>query len=177
MGTLVVIGYDDPRKAEAHRLKMQQLEEAHLLDLAEVVHAVNDGHGKITLHHEGDMSNDHALYPGLFTSLANLILMNSAAGAASGALREVGITDHFMKELAATLTPGSSAFFVLTRTPTPNREQVLAELEGLGGKVLMTSLSHKDQATLQAVLSRAEPQAAKVEPPNDPSQPNGPATT
>jgi uncharacterized membrane protein len=175
MGTLVVIGYDDPRKAEAHRLKMQQLEEAHLLDVAEAVHAVNDGQGKITLHHEGDMTNDHAVYGGLFTSLANLILMNSAAGASYGALREVGITDHFMKELAATLTPGSSAFFVLTRSPTPNREQLLAELEGLGGKVLMTSLSHEDRDKLQAALSGGSP-PGKVEPAGDPSQPNRPAT-
>jgi uncharacterized membrane protein len=156
MNTLVVIGYDDPRKAEELRLKLQQLQNEHLLDLAEVVVAVNDEHGKITLQHAGDLTNDPAVYGGLCTSLANLILMNSATGAASGALTEVGINDQFMKELTATLTPSSSVLFVLTRSQSPDREEMLAALEGLGGKVMMTSLSHEDQAKLQAALSGAK---------------------
>jgi len=46
--------------------------------------------------------------------LTSLILANAAAGVVSGALADVGINDQFMKELAATLLPGSSALFVLT---------------------------------------------------------------
>jgi uncharacterized membrane protein len=34
--------------------------------------------------------------------------MGAAAGAASGALTDFGINDHFMKELAAAMTPRSS---------------------------------------------------------------------
>jgi len=67
----------------------------------------------------------------------------------------VGINDHFMKELAATLIPGSSALFVLTRSPSQDRDRMLEELKGLGGKILMTSLSHEDEAKLQAALSAA----------------------
>jgi uncharacterized membrane protein len=61
-----------------------------------------------------------------------------------------------MKELAATLTPSSSALFVLTRSPSPDRNRLLEELKGLGGKILMTSLSHEDEARLQAALSAAK---------------------
>jgi len=75
------------------------------------------------------------------------------AGAASGALTDVGINDHFMKELAAAMTPGSSTLFVLVRKATPDK--VLEELKGTGGRVLKTSLSHEDETKLQAALSAA----------------------
>jgi uncharacterized membrane protein len=65
----------------------------------------------------------------------------------------VGITDHFMKELTATLIPSSSALFVLTRSPTSDRDRLLEELKGLSGKILMTSLSHEDEARLQTALN------------------------
>jgi hypothetical protein len=38
--------------------------------------------------------------------------MGAAAGAASGALTDVGINDYFMKELAVAMTAGSSTLFV-----------------------------------------------------------------
>ena len=156
MRTLVVVGYDQPHKAQELRLKLKELQNQHLLDLAEVVVALSDEHGKIKLQHEGDLMDDRAVYGGLCTTIAHLILMNAAAGSASGALAELGINDHFMKELAATLVPGSSALFVLTRSPSPDREQMLEELRGLGGKILMTTLTHQDQAKLQAALSGAK---------------------
>jgi uncharacterized membrane protein len=56
-----------------------------------------------------------------------------------------------MKELAATMQPGSSALFVLVRKSTPDK--VLEEIQGTGGRVLRTSLSHEDEAKLQAALS------------------------
>jgi uncharacterized membrane protein len=69
----------------------------------------------------------------------------------TGALSDVGINDDFMKDLAATMKPGSSALFVLVRSMTPDK--VLEELQGTGGTVLKTSLSHEDEAKLQAALS------------------------
>jgi len=88
--------------------------------------------------------------------LTSLILANAAAGVVSGALADVGINDQFMKQLTATLLPGSSALFVLTRSPTPDKDRLLEGLKGLGGKILMTSLSHEDKNRLQAALSAAK---------------------
>ena len=156
MSRLVVVGYNEPYKAEEVRLKLQKLQDEHLLDLADVVVAVNDEKGKVELHHGGTLSADKAVYGGFCGSLTNVILMNAAAGAASGALTDVGINDHFVKELSATLIPGSSTLFVLVRNPTPYRDRVLEELKGSGGKILMTSLSHEDKNRLQAALSAAK---------------------
>ena len=96
---------------------------------------------------------------GFWGSLIGLMFLNpllglavgATAGAVSGALNDVGIDDNFMKELAAEMTPGSSALFVLVRKSTPDK--VLEELKGTGGKILKTSLSHEDEAKLQLALS------------------------
>jgi uncharacterized membrane protein len=63
-----------------------------------------------------------------------------------------------MKKLAAELKPGSSVLIVLVKHFTPDK--VLAELEGTGGRLLKTSLSHEDEVKLQEVLDAAKPQAA-----------------
>jgi uncharacterized membrane protein len=80
--------------------------------------------------------------------------MGATAGAVSGALTDVGIDDKFVKELASTMKPGSSVLFVLVRKATPDK--VLDEVKGTGGKILKTSLSHDDEAKLQAALSAAK---------------------
>jgi uncharacterized membrane protein len=79
-------------------------------------------------------------------------------GTLSGALADVGIDDAFMRELASTLKPGSSALFVLVRRATPDR--VLDELKGFGGKVLRTSLYKEDEARLQAALDATKTSGA-----------------
>jgi uncharacterized membrane protein len=153
MSNLVVVGFDEPHRAEEDCLKLQELQNEGLLDLADVVVAVKDESGKVKLHHVGNLITDTAAFQGFCGSLANLILLNARTGVASGALTDVGINDHFMKQFVATLFACSSALFVLTRSPSPNRDRMLEELKGLGGKILMTTLSHEDEARLQAALN------------------------
>jgi uncharacterized membrane protein len=153
MSTLVVVGYDDPYMAEDIRLKLRKLQSEYLLDLEDAVVAVKDEKGKVKLHQAVNLTADGAVSGGFCGSLTGLICLNAATGAASGALTDVGINDHFMKDLAATLIPGSSALFVLVRKVTPDK--VLEELKGTGGRILKTSLSHDDEAKLQAALSAA----------------------
>jgi uncharacterized membrane protein len=157
MSNLVVVAFDEPHKAEEVRLKLAHLHSHYLLDLWEVVVATKDERGKVKLHRAGDLTARDTFSLGFCGSLASLILLNATAGVGTGALREVGIDDQFMKELTATLIPSSSALFVRTRTPTPDKEQLLQEVKGLGGKILMTSLSHEDEARLQAALNTAKP--------------------
>jgi uncharacterized membrane protein len=157
MSTLVVIAYNELNKAEELRVELQRIQSKYLLDLAEVVVAVNDEQGKIKLRHAGDLTNGSAVYSGFSSNLANLILMNASAGSTTGAFANMGLGEHFMKQLVATLVPGSSALFVLTRSPSPDKDQMLEEVKGKGGKILMTSLSAEDHARLQAALNAAKP--------------------
>jgi uncharacterized membrane protein len=157
MSTLVIVGYNDPYQAEEVRCKLRKLQSEYLLDLEDAVVAVKDEKGKVKLHQSVDLTAAGAFSYGFLGSLAGLISLNAAAGAAaSSALTDVGINDHFMKELSATLSPGSSTLFVLLRRATPYRDRVLEELKGTGGSILKTSLSHEDEAKLQAALSASK---------------------
>jgi uncharacterized membrane protein len=162
MSTLVVVGYNDPFKAEETRLKLIRMQREHLIDLEDAVVAIKDAKGKVKLHQAVNLTAAGAVSGGFWGSLIGLIFLNpllglavgATAGAVSGALSDIGIDDNFMKELAATMTPGSSALFVLVRKSTPDK--VLEEIRGTGGKILKTSLSHEDEAKLQAALSAAK---------------------
>lgn len=160
MSTLVVIGYNEPHKAEEVRLTLIKLQKDYLIDMEDAVAAVKNAEGKIKLHQAVNLTAAGAVSGGFWGSLIGLIFLNpllglaagAAAGAVSGALGDLGINDQFMKDLASTMQPDSSALFVLVRKSTPDK--VLEELAGTGGKVLKTSLSHDDEAKLQAALDQ-----------------------
>ncbi len=166
MSTLTVIGFDDMFKAEEVRLKFRKMQADYLVDLEDAVVVVKDSSGKIKLHQAVNLAATGAVGGGFWGTLVGLIFLNpllgfaagAAAGAVSGALSDVGINDQFMKDLAAAMTPGTSALFVLTRGAT--QDKVLEELQGTGGKVLKTSLSHEDEAKLQSALDAATSTAA-----------------
>ncbi len=162
MSTLVVVEYDDQFKAEEVRLTLLRLQKEYLIDLEDAVVAVKDPNGKVKLHQIVNLTAVGAARGGFWGALIGLIFLNplfglavgAGAGAVSGALTDVGIDDRFMKELASGMKPGSSALFVRVRTSTPDK--VLDHIRGTGGKVLKTSLSHEDEAKLQAALSAAK---------------------
>ena len=162
MSTLVVIGYDDQFKADEVRLTLLKMQKDYLIDMEDAVVAVKDPKGKVRLHQAVNLTAAGAVSGGFWGSLIGLIFLNpllgmavgATAGAVSGALTDVGIDDKFMKELAAAMKPGSSVLFVLVRKATPDK--VLEEIKGTGGKILRTSLSHDDEAKLQAALSAAK---------------------
>ena len=128
--------------------------------------AVKDEKGKVKLHQTYNLTASGALSGGFWGTLIGLIFLNpllglavgAGAGAVSGALTDVGINDDFMKDLASTFQNGSSVLFVLVRKATPDK--VLEELQGTGGKVIKTSLTHEEEAKLQAVLDAAKEEPA-----------------
>ena len=162
MSTLVAIEYDDQFKAEEVRLALMKMQKDYLIDLADAVVAVKDQRGKVRLHQAVNLTAAGAMTGGFWGALIGLVFLNpilgmavgATAGAVSGALTDVGINDKFMKDLAGTMKPGSSTLFVLVRKATSDK--VLDELKGTGGTVLKTSLSHDDEAKLQAALSTAK---------------------
>src|SRR5262245_60260592 len=162
MSTLVAVGYDDQFKADEVRLTLLKLQKNYLIDLADAVVAVKDPKGKVRLHQSVNLTTAGALSGGFWGTLIGLIFLNpllglavgATAGAVSGALTDLGIDDRFMKDLAATMKADSSVLFVLVRKATPDK--VLDEIKGTGGRILKTSLSHEDEAKLQAALSAAK---------------------
>ncbi len=77
-------------------------------------------------------------------------IVGAGAGALGGKLSDVGISDKFMKELGESLTPETSALFVLVRKATPDK--VLEGLKGFKGKLIQTSLTKDKEEELRKVL-------------------------
>ena len=158
MSTLVVAGYHDQFKAEEVRLALRKLQREDLMDLEDAVIEVKDRKGKFKLHQAFDPTAGEAIRGGFWGLLTGMLFLSPLLGMAigarggtvSGALSDMGIGEQFMKGLAATMTPDSSALFVLVRNAEGDR--VVSELKGAGGKILKTSLTHEDAAKLQAAL-------------------------
>ena len=162
MADLVVIEYGDMHKAEEVRLMLQKMQREYLVDLADAVVAVKDDKGKVKLNQIHNLTASGAISGGFWGALIGLLFLNpvlgmaagATAGAISGALTDVGISDNFMKQLASGFKNGTSALFVLVRSVTPDK--VLEELQGTGGKVLQTSLTHEQEAKLQAAIDASK---------------------
>ena len=127
--------------------------------MEDVVVVTKGDNGKVKLHQAANITAAGALSGSFWGMLIGMIFFNPLAGAAigagalSGKLTDIGINDNFMKELAETFTPETSAFFVLVRKSTPDK--VLEALKGFGGKVLKTSLTADNEEALQKALENA----------------------
>lgn len=162
MSNLVVIGFDDEHKAEEVRLALLKMQQDYLIDMEDAVVAIKNQEGKVRLNQAVSLTATGAISGGFWGTLVGLLFLNpllgaavgASAGAVGGALSDIGINDKFMKDLAATFKPGTSALFVLVRKATPDK--VLEELSKFKGKVLKTSLSKEDEAALQAALDSAK---------------------
>jgi uncharacterized membrane protein len=165
MATLVVIDYESEVKAEEVRLALLKMQKEYLIDLADAVVVVRDDKGKVRLRQMHNLTAAGAVSGGFWGALIGLIFLNplfgfaigAAAGAVSGALRDVGIDDNFMKELGATLKPGTAALCVLVHQMTPDK--VVDELRKFGGTLIKTNLCHENEAKLREALAAVQQSA------------------
>ncbi|MDQ0318784.1 putative membrane protein [Pararhizobium capsulatum DSM 1112] len=178
MSDLIVIGFDSTEEADRVLLKLHSLKKEYLIDLEDAVVVVRDEAGKVHLKQSLNLTAVGAtsglLSGSLWGGLVGLLFLNplagfaiggaigAGAGALSGSLADYGIDDNFIKSLGETIPNNSSALFVLVRKVQP--EKVMAEFEGLKGRVLKTSLSPDQEQKLQAALSGAAPAATTPQP-------------
>ena len=161
MSDLIVIGFSDEFKADEVLLDLRKLEREYLIDLEDAAIVVRKKDGRVQIKQTQELVTAGALSGGFWGLLMGLMffepllgILGAAVGALSGALTDIGIDDNFIQELGNTIEPGTSAIFVLVRKSTPDK--VLDDLSKFEGKVLRTSLSHEDEAQLQAVLTKTE---------------------
>ena len=160
MSNLVVIGFEDEHTAFEMRAALAKMQKEYLIEMEDVVVVTKNDKGKVKLHQAVNLTAAGAASGGFWGMLIGMIFLNPLAGAAlgagagalSGKFTDIGIGDNFIKELGETLTPESSALFVLVRKVTPDK--VLEALKGFGGKILKTSLTADKEDTLREVLEK-----------------------
>lgn len=159
-GRFVVLAFADELAAFKLRDLLGELEEAGLLEIGDAVVATRNARGKVRLHQSLPLLEAGTAigsFSGmLLGSLVLSPLFGSIAGAAVGALTsslvDAGIDDTFMKNLALTLGPGTSALFLVVRKTKP--EELLERLSPFAGecRVLQTTLTAANEARLRQVM-------------------------
>lgn len=169
MSNLVVLGFDGLHTADEVLNKLRSLQKEYLIDLEDACVVEREANGKVFIHQAVNLTAVGAAAGGgrgaLWGTLVGLLFLNPLAGMAigavtgvgigalSGSLSDYGIRDDFVKHLAETVPPGSSALFILFKSVT--EDKVLAEIEPYRPRVLKTSLSNEAEQRLRTVLSKA----------------------
>jgi uncharacterized membrane protein len=163
MSNLVAMVYDDEATAFAVRAELVKMQKEFLVELEDSVVVTRNKNGKVKLDQAVNLTSAGAIGGGFWGMLIGLIFLNpllgaavgATAGAVSGKFTDVGINDKMMKELAASLQPGTSALFVLVRRATTDK--VLKGLEQFAGKgkILQTSLNKDEEDSLREALEKA----------------------
>ncbi|NUN66542.1 DUF1269 domain-containing protein [Pseudanabaena biceps] len=161
MSSLIAVGFKDEFTADAVILELKKLQREHLLELEDAAVVIRNKEGKVKIKQTQELTANGALSGGFWGLLFGFIFFNpllgwavgALAGAVSGALTDIGIDDNFIRDVGSTITPGTSAIFVLVRQATADK--VLEDLSKFEGTVLKTSLSKDDEAKLQAILTKA----------------------
>ena len=157
MSDLIVIEFNNEADAFEMRAALIKLQTQYLIEMEDSVVVTRDAKGKVQLHQAVNLTATGAMGGAFWGTLIGLLFLNpllgagigAGVGALSGKLTDIGINDQFMKDLAATFTPGSSALFVLVRKSTPDK--VLEGLKPFAGKgrVLQTSLTKDKEEELR----------------------------
>ncbi|MBX3502528.1 MAG: DUF1269 domain-containing protein [Alphaproteobacteria bacterium] len=169
MAELVVVGFDNPQEADRALTELGWLQKEYLIDLEDAVVAIRTADGRVRLKQSVNLvasgAAGGALWGGMFGALIGLLFLNpliglitgaafgAGSGALSGKLADYGIDDDFIRSIGQTLRPDTSALFVLVRKIQP--EKVLAELKGLRGRVIRSSLSPEQEERLREALSNS----------------------
>lgn len=168
MSDLIVVAYPDINRAEQVLDALSQMRSAQLIDLEDACYVTKDANGQLKIHQAVNLpgmgAKSGAVWGGLWGFLFGLLVLQPLAGAAIGAgigagsgaiagkLSDYGIDDKFIQHLSATLTPNSSAIFLLVRRVTADK--VVPEFSRYGGTIIQTSLSKDAEAKLQAALAQ-----------------------
>ncbi len=160
MSNLIVIGFNNEADALEMRATLAKLQQQYLIEMEDAVVVSRGADNKVLLHQAINLTAAGAVGGAFWGTLVGMLFLNpllgAALGAGSGALSgkfsDIGINDQFMKDLGATLTPGTSALFVLVRKSTPDK--VLEGLKSFVGKarVLQTSLTKDKEEELKKFL-------------------------
>jgi uncharacterized membrane protein len=166
-GRLVVLGFADELSAFALRELLCELEEENIIEVGDAVVATRNAQGKVRLHQSMPLVATGAILGSCVGWYLGFALLNPIFGAVAGASTlagaamgagatrafvDLGIDDGFMKSLAETLTPGSSALFVFVHKTKP--EPLLDRLKPFAGrcKILQSTMTAENESLLRALL-------------------------
>jgi uncharacterized membrane protein len=156
MATLTAWKFQTPTGADAVLLKLEQLEKQALIQIHDsAVVSWPEANKKPWTRETHSATGTGALGGSFWGLLFGLIFfipllgaaIGAAAGAVVGSLRDVGISDDFVREVREKVTPGTSALFLLTSDAV--YDKIAPELEGFDAELISTNLSNEQEKVLR----------------------------
>jgi uncharacterized membrane protein len=156
MATLTVWKFHTPTGADAALLKLEQLEKEALIQIHDsAVVSWPEGRNKPWTRESNIGAGKGALGGGFWGLLFGLIffvpLLGAAIGAAAGglvgSLKDVGISDSFVRQVREKVSPGTSALFLLSSDAV--YDKIVPEFEGYDAELISTNLSDEQEGKLR----------------------------
>lgn len=160
MSNVIVITFDNEDEAKKVREALKEVQHGGYLSLDDSAVVVRDQSGKYHVHNELDRGVKVGALGGGFLGLLlgvmfapiGGLLIGAAAGGLIGSSFDLGISKKFIKDVEASMEPGTSALFLVVKETDPN--MALAALKPYKGEVYHTSLDPDDEEHLRKILSK-----------------------
>ncbi len=158
MSSLVVVSFDSPDEAAAVLESLKGQTKYGNISFEDTAVVSKDAEGKVHVKNNvshGTMTSTAigallGLMLGIFLFPVAGILIGAGGGALVGRLMNLGVDGDFVKDVSASLQPGTSALFVMVHDANP--AVVRAVLEEHHGKVIQTTLSTEAEENLRKAL-------------------------
>src|SRR5215211_261757 len=154
MATLSVLKFNDPGGADLVMIALQGMQERELItleDAAVVTWPLGNRKPKTRELHGGS-AGWGAFWGFLIGMIFFVPLLGAAIGGMSGAMRDVGISDDFIKQVREKVTPGTSALFALTSGATVDK--VVDELKQYDFEIISTNLPAEQEKQLREAFAQ-----------------------
>lgn len=162
MAALIVIGFDNPRKARAAYDEAVALQWDFTVDLRGVAMVTVDADGKTQVEMPRKIVGMGAASGALWGLLCGLLFfvpffgaaLGGAMGALIGKLATSGINDSFRDQVQGLLQPGNAAVVVMVEETT--QETFTRRMAQYGGQLLTIVLSEQDEKELARNLGETD---------------------
>jgi len=144
------------------RDRLLSLQKQQLITIDDAAIMKKDANGKPKLEQLNNMAGVGALGGAFWGMLFGLLFfipfmglaVGAAAGAIAGSMSDVGIDDKFIKQVGESITPGTSALFLLVSNAVVDK--VLEQTKDLKYEVLQTNLSQEQEDNLLGAISASD---------------------
>jgi uncharacterized membrane protein len=183
MSTLLVLKFDTVGGAAQMQDRILELQKQRLITVEDAAIMWRQTDTTPKLAQLTDMTGQGALGGAFWGLLFGLLFFNpflgmavgAAAGAIAGIMSDVGIDDQFIIQVGKSITPGTSALFLLTSNAV--LDKILEQTKDLKYEVLQTNLSQADEDRLRAAIGASVETAATHTVPADTTKDSAAADT
>ena len=156
MAELLAVAFTDVGGADDVLHKLRRLRHEDLVEVEDACIAERDRNGELHLKQAIGERLAAALHPPFWHRLiAHILHYGQSSMPSEGRTPEIGLDCHFVRQAASSLSPGTSALFLVMRKTS--KEALIEALKDHPGEIMRTSLPPGERQALAAALGPQPP--------------------